>query len=180
MNLKNLFILSAVLMLGFSGGCGILSIEPDREVVFYDLGLVKGATQSDVTVDEFRNNSPYQMKLAFRKSPNSIVYDEYKRWSGDPADLTRSMFMSSFSGIKKSCNVQGEILVFECDMVDKTAVFVAKVEILQDARIVWHGTVSEATPIEGEITGTSFAVAMSKAVTAGAAKIAEQIKANVK
>lgn len=180
MNLKNLFILSAVFILGLSGGCGILSVEPDREVVFYDLGLVKGAAQSDVTVDEFRNNSPYQVKLAFRKSPNSIVYDEYKRWSGDPADLTRSMFMSSFSGLNKTCNVQGEILVFECDMMNKTAVFTANVEIMKDARSIWHGTIAESVPIEGELTGSSFAAAMSKAVSAGAAKVAEQIRMNVK
>ncbi|MFZ2657357.1 MAG: ABC-type transport auxiliary lipoprotein family protein [Victivallales bacterium] len=176
-----LFFVLALLLLC---GCGIFQKEPYIKVSYFDIGspAAQDIGGKPVLVGGVDASRPYLEKMVFRVSENRIEIDEYNRWSCSSADMLQKYLSLAYETSASNeklpvCLLKVEIFQIEADIAKSSAKLVlqASIEDRSSGKILIRKTYSEEIPV-GKVTGESFA----KGIAAAAAKILEQLTADIR
>ena len=170
MKKKYILLLPCLLVLA---GCGILSSEPYIQTYYFDIGSpnVKIETQKYVIDDvQFTTPSMYLQKMVFRVADNTILFDEFNRWSMSPDSLLESYFLMAIDNNDQSSNPKikhytliGEILQITADIPNKTVSVNLRISLMENNKTIWTRTFKQKKPVQ-DVTGKSFAFAVKTSV----------------
>lgn len=163
-------------------GCSIFPSPLSVDINYYDIGFPEKTInpEAGIIVMPFSGGIGTEPRMIFRGSSNKIQFDAYNRWCFSPAKLIQRYMSLAFDDNKISTVhflVSGDILRFEGDLVNKTANLSLKVDIhsYQLNELISSEVYNVSIPVK-EITATSYAEAMGKAMGKTIDKIAVQIK----
>jgi len=181
--LKINFLVVSLMLLGC--GCSILPTPPEVPVHYFDIGFPKPMEKSEVSVmiTPFVTSGPYNARMVFRNSANSIEFDEFNRWSDSPAELLQRYFTLALGAGKvqkkdsKQLVLSGELLRFDGDLTNNTANLILAISIRDKdgkepiSRHIFREKVSVT-----EVTASGYAKGMEQAV----GKIVTAVKAKIR
>lgn len=170
MKKKYILLLPFLLLLA---GCGIFSSEPYIQTYYFDIGSpnVKIESQKYVIDDvQFATPSMYLQRMVFRVADNTILFDEFNRWSMAPDSLLEAYFLMAIENNEQSSTpkikhytLNGEILQITADIPNKTVSVNLRINLMDNNKIVWTRTFKQKKPVQN-VTGKSYAFAVKTSV----------------
>jgi len=173
--MKNKFLL-LLPILTILVGCGILSSEPYIKTFYFDIGTPNSQIKTNkYVIDDisFSTSTMYLEKIVFRVGENTILFDDFNRWSMPPNSLLKRYFIialqnrnTSLNKNIKHYNLQGEILQIEADIPQKTVSLILRITLLDNKKnnlVIWKEIFKQKQPVQ-EVTGKSFALAIKTSV----------------
>ena len=160
----------------FAAGCSILPQPEDRPVYYFNIGNFDNKKFLNVPVEltslEFVFSEKTQM--AFRDGNNSVLLDEFNRWSDLPSNLLRKRFILVLNNTNPEKNIafsqarslDVDIVRFDFDMKKKTANITALFVLRdRDARtVVGRSIIATESKVKME-SAAGYAKAMGEAVS---------------
>ena len=154
-------------------GCGIFSTEPYIKTYFFDIGSpVAKINASKFKIDNisFSTLSMYRQKMVFRVAQNTVLFDEYNRWSMSPDSLFRRSFvMAVIDSAAQSQNeklphysIEGKIMMLEADIPGKSVTLALLIKLYdtnKSKKLLWKHLFTQKKPVQ-KITGQAFAKAV--------------------
>lgn len=124
----------------FLSGCMLMS-EPYKDVRYYDLSVPAPASPEAVRVSilPVRDEAATKYRMLFRKNNNTLVVDDYAKWT-QPPGLMITRYLESFFSRSDSnsgsaseesldLSISGAIFAFEADLESKEVTLGVKYEI---------------------------------------------------
>ena len=157
----------------FLTGCGIFTSEPYIQTYYFDLGTpnIKIEAQKYVIDDVmFTTSTMYLQKMVFRVADNTVLFDEFNRWSMSPDSLLETYFLMAIDNNDQASNpkikhysLSGEILQIVADIPNKTVSVNLKISLMDNNKTIWTKTFKQKKPVQN-VTGKSFAFAVKTSV----------------
>lgn len=162
-------------------GCSIFN---SQQVYYFKITEplpVHGIANTQINVLPFTTAGLYDTKMVFIKDKNIVYFDQYNRWSEQPANLLTQYFSQCFASDNINShlynfNIEGQILRFEGNLDTRTALLVLHFNIYDrnTGKVVIRKTYTETTNLK-KITASAFAEAISIATE----RVAEQLKQDI-
>ena len=185
------FMLSlATAAFAITAGCNIFPARDTQSVHFYDLGdpVVKSKLKTHVELSSVDAVFSEKTQMVFRNGANSVLFDEFNRWSDLPSALLRRYFITYLDKAGKSekttnrsaatFGLKLEIIRFDCDLKKKTSNIEVRFQLINptSGKIASQGILSAAAPASSE-TAVGYAEAMSTALADLARTLTSRINA---
>jgi len=166
--MKKSLILSSLLI--FLVGCGILSSEPYIKTYFFDIGtpIVKIDT-AKYAIDKiiFSTSNMYRQRMVFRMAPNTVVFDEFNRWSMMPDALFERYFIMAIKDTahrdidakQVHYSLVGKVMLLEADLDSKTISVGLQISLFETSeykKLLWKRLFIQKKPVQ-KITGSIYA-----------------------
>ena len=179
-------ILISSLAVLFIMGCNLISQQPYIRTVYFDLGtptsIIRGKNWN-LDVVNFETSGPYQKRMVFRKEPKIIEFDEYNRWSLQPAEMVQRYFMLAYNSengifptVEEKYLLKGIVVQLEGDLQNKVINIIIHIAIIETktGKEIYNRTFIEKVPVR-EVTGASFAKATKDTLEKIITEISPQI-----
>ena len=165
------------LLLCITSGCSIFSAQSERKVNYFDIGFPETSSSTAINkplvIGDFISITPYFARMAFRTSETYLEFDDYNRWSSNPAQMLQRYFILALDnkGIdevdKKNdfLELNATILSLEADTENKIVTLILRIEVLSgnSEAIEYSEIIRIEEPLK-EITANQFAISLKVAV----------------
>lgn len=166
---KTIILMLCVLTLT---GCNLIPMQPYIPTYYFDIGSpdiqITKNDNNNLEILSFGTEGPFNERMVFRTSPNSVKFDEFNRWSMPPiVMLKRYLLMIYDCGndldpkANKQYGLNGELIQLEADLMTKKVNVVIRFELFEtdNDKNIWTRTFHQQIPVQN-ITGESFAEAV--------------------
>ena len=153
--------------------CSVFPSPQNIKIHYYDIGIPPKQYKSKVGVQifPFVGGVGDEIRMVFRKSPNTVEFDSYNKWANSPSKLIQCYlaFALDNNNVQVDYSMTGEVLRFECNLHKKTADIAVKITLKSDKkdqenkRQVFQEVYSSSVPVEQE-TASAYAAGISKAM----------------
>ena len=153
--------------------CSIFPSPQNIGIHYYDIGVPQKHynTKVGIQIFPFLGGIGDEVRMVFRKSPNTVEFDSYNKWANSPSKMIQCYlaFALDNNNVQVDYSMTGEVLRFECNLHKKTADVAVKITLKEDKkkqgtqRRIFQEVYSSSVPVEQE-TASAYAAGISKAM----------------